>query len=253
MTTVDGLIGHSGFVGGNLAQQHVFQKFYNSENIESIQQENFDVLVCAGTPGNKRLANKEPEADWLSITRLMNSLKNITARTFILISTIDVYPSTQGANENYLINKDGLTPYGKHRRLLEEFVQNNFNSLIVRLPGIFGPGLKKNAIYDFIQGDQMFINHTSILQFYYLNNLWQDITRAQQHGIKLINFVTEPLAIEEIATKIFHKDYYNKTEPASFYDVHTIHAPLWNQTKPYLYLKDQVLADLVEFVEYFKK
>ena len=43
-----GLIGYTGFVGGNLLRQSEFQKLYNSSNIAEIQEQQFDYLVCAG-------------------------------------------------------------------------------------------------------------------------------------------------------------------------------------------------------------
>ena len=33
----DALIGHTGFVGGNLAAQHPFNTWYNSKNIEAVR------------------------------------------------------------------------------------------------------------------------------------------------------------------------------------------------------------------------
>ena len=45
------------------------------------------------------------------------------------------------------INIDKLTTYGKNRLLLEQFVEKNYdNYLIVRLPALFGKGLKKNLL-----------------------------------------------------------------------------------------------------------
>src|SRR5581483_3428399 len=39
----DALIGHTGFVGGNLAAQHPFHTWFNSKNIEAIRGHRFEL------------------------------------------------------------------------------------------------------------------------------------------------------------------------------------------------------------------
>jgi hypothetical protein len=56
------LIGHTGFVGGNLRRQGSYDELYNSKNIESIAERSFDLVVSAGAPAAKWIANREPEA-----------------------------------------------------------------------------------------------------------------------------------------------------------------------------------------------
>ena len=74
------LIGYTGFVGSSILSQQSFDYLYNSKNIEDIQSKHFDLVVCAGAPGTKWLANKEPETDLATIQRLINNLSTITAR-----------------------------------------------------------------------------------------------------------------------------------------------------------------------------
>ena len=57
------LIGYTGFVGNNLAEQTEFDFVYNSKNIHEIQGKTFDIVYCAGMPGTKWIANKNPEKD----------------------------------------------------------------------------------------------------------------------------------------------------------------------------------------------
>ena len=82
---------------------------------------------------------------------MINNLKAAKIKKFILISTIDVYNNPSKVDENTIINIDKLHPYGKNRLYLEKWVKKNYsNYLIVRLPALFGLGLKKNFIYDLI-------------------------------------------------------------------------------------------------------
>lgn len=250
MPTTSALIGYTGFVGGNLRNQHPFEYLYNSKNIGEIQGKQFELAVCAGASGIKWLANKEPKNDLIAIEKLIENLKTIKTKKFILISTIDVYSSTIETNELSTIDKDKLAPYGKHRRMLEEFVETNFDSLIVRLPGLFGTGLKKNIIYDLIHKSYAFVNPKSTLQFYYLQNLWKDITKAMENHLKIVNLVSEPIIIADIAKNVFHIDLPSKDGdlPAN-YDIYSQYANLWSNSKHYLYSKESVLDDLQNFIK----
>lgn len=82
--------------------------------------------------------------DKACIDSLIDHLKTVKAKKFILISTVDVFKSPVNVDENSPIILDELKPYGYNRRRLELFVKKNFTShLIVRLPGLVGSGLKR--------------------------------------------------------------------------------------------------------------
>jgi len=187
------IIGHTGFVGRNLVQQHSFQHFYSSRNIHTIEGQTYDVVVCCGAPGTKYLANKFPDQDRASIEKLKTHVQRMNVRRlFILISTIDVYAQVgAGLNEDDLSSPEQVTtePYGRHRYELEQFVRETFpeRHLIVRLPGVFGPYLKKNIIYDLINGNiGSWVVLNAQFQFYDLRWLWRDITEFLQKYPELL-------------------------------------------------------------------
>ncbi|MGG4394305.1 NAD-dependent epimerase/dehydratase family protein [Paenibacillus thiaminolyticus] len=145
------LIGYTGFVGSNLKKQMGFTDYYNSQNIKDIENKSYDIIVCAGVKAEKWFATKYPEKDMESINILLNHLQKVKARKFILISTIDVYDKPVDVDENTIINVQGLQPYGLHRYYVENWVKSNFDDyLILRLPALFGKGLKKNFIFDLL-------------------------------------------------------------------------------------------------------
>lgn len=153
-----GLIGYTGFVGSHLKSQKNFNLFYNSSNISDIEGIDFDLLVCAAPSAVKWRANKNPEEDLHMVNSLIDKLKKTTAKIFIHISTVDVYENTIKVNEFTKINSANLQPYGKHRFYLEQFVREHFtHHLIVRLPALFGKGLKKNFIYDLLHPEPKFL------------------------------------------------------------------------------------------------
>ncbi len=184
------LIGYTGFVGSNLLRAHSFDDLYNSSNIGDIVGKHYSLLVCAGVPAVKWKANKEPQQDREQIAALIGPLSNVTADRFILISTIDVYSSPSEPHDE---SKDPFDseaqPYGKHRLEVEQWATEHFSdTLIVRLPALFGPGLKKNVIFDLLHDNQTDkIDPASSFQWYSLHRLWNDIEIADNAGLKLIN------------------------------------------------------------------
>ena len=245
------LVGHTGFVGSNLVAQAHFEEFFNSKNIEAIRSKTYDLVVCAGAPAEKWRANLEPQRDLENIDRLINCLDHAQARRFILISTIDVYPAPVRGDEDAALDPGAATPYGRHRLKLEAFVAQRFNSLTIRLPGVFGPGLKKNAVYDFIHHNNIDQIHAdSVFQFYHTVDLWRDIQIALAHGLKLVNFATEPLSVREMAREAFGLEFSNRpATPPAHYDFRTKHCHLFGGTNGYLRTKLEVLAALKGFVE----
>lgn len=145
------LVGHTGFVGSNLLEAADFDACYNSKNIADAYGSKPDVLVYAGVPAAKFLANTNPDADMMSIRQAENNISRIAPKKLILISTIDVFSNPVNVDENAEILLDGLHPYGKNRYILEQWAREEYtDALIVRLPALFGKNLKKNFLYDML-------------------------------------------------------------------------------------------------------
>lgn len=244
------LIGHTGFVGGNLQRANRFDDLYNSTNIHALRGKHYKLIVCAGAPGAKWKANREPERDRASLDHLMNCLAETGADHVILISTIDVYPEPRAVNEDSPIQNGKGSAYGKHRRMLEEFVQERFEATIIRLPGLFGPGLKKNVIYDFLHNNNLeAICPESVFQFYPVANTWKDIATVRRHGLSLVNFATEPMSVKAIAGEAFGLEFANPAASgAARYDMRTKHASVFGKPGPYMYEAGDVLESLKEYI-----
>ena len=249
------LIGYTGFVGGNLHQQNRFDCLYNSKNFREMVGETFDELVCAGVSAVKWQANKGPEKDQLRIKELQDVLLTLNAKRLILISTIDVYPIMQGKDETFDCHSMENHPYGSHRLAFEDFCKEHFQEcFIVRLPGLFGNGLKKNVIYALLNNNCLeMINTDASYQYYDLSNLWCDIQRIITSNTKLVNFFTEPVATKDIVKKFFpHKELGQNPIPEGHYDLHTIHANLWGKDGRYIYSKEEVLEQMNKFIKHYR-
>ena len=235
-----GLIGHSGFVGSTLKKQHVFNSLFRSSDIETIQDQEFELLVCAGAQAKKWMANKNPNDDLRGIQKLMNALSRVRCKKFILISTVDVFSDPLGKNELSDISIKDLHPYGLHRRELELFVKKKFDeSLIIRLPGLVGAGLKKNIIYDFLnKNDLNLIDSRNTFQFYPVVNLWMDIQIALGLETDVVHLTAEPLSVAEISSQAFGFPFTNKVnENYISYDFQTIFSEFFGGKGSYTYSK----------------
>ena len=145
----DALIGHTGFVGGSLVRQHPFAVTFNSANIGDISGACFETVVCAAAPGSMLQANRAPERDHAAIEALTKQLRCVEVRRFVLISSIAVLAEFAAGDDEGAGAFQETLAYGRHRRMLEAFCETHFEDcLVVRLPALFGPGLRKNFIFD---------------------------------------------------------------------------------------------------------
>ncbi|TAM60808.1 pyridine nucleotide transhydrogenase [Rhodanobacter denitrificans] len=234
----DALVGFSGFVGGTLLKQAAFEALYRSTNIGDIRDKEFETLVCAGASAKKWVANQDPEADWKGIAQLTDHLGSIRCKRFVLISTVDVFESPIGVDEGSTVEESGLHAYGSHRRWLEKFVESHFpEHLIVRLPGLVGPGLQKNVIFDFLNNNNLHaIDSRNVFQFYPMVNLWFDIQVALNAGLRLVHLTSEPVCVSAVASEGFGRNFKNVLDGTPVgYDMRTLHASLFAGAGAYQY------------------
>ncbi len=245
------LIGYTGLVGGNLLRQSAFEDLYNSTNIEEISGRSYEMVVCAGAPAVKWRANQEPEADRANLTRLMENMAKARADRVVLISTIDVYPDPIAVDETTTIEHEATHPYGKHRRMLELFTESNFPTAIIRLPGLFGQGLKKNVIYDLLHDNQVEMIHPEgVFQFYDLSRLWRDIEIALAQDLGIVNLATEPVRVRDVARESFGFDFDNPMDaPPARYDMRTVYDHVFGGSGGYICDGRTVLQGIRTFVE----
>ncbi len=240
------LIGHTGFVGSTLKKQTTFTDLYRSNNIQDIRGREFDLVVCAGISAKKWLANKNPEADLNAILGLQENLKQIKTKKFILVSTVDVFKNPVGVNEDSPVDTTNLHAYGLHRYRFEQFVQQQFpQALIVRLPGLVGPGLQKNIIFDFLNNNNISqIDSRHQFQFYPMVNLWWDLQIAMQHQISLLHLTSEPVEVGQLVQKTLSQNFeQNVSASVLKYDFRTKHGKMFGATANYQYsLQDVCLA-----------
>ena len=251
--TKHALFGYTGFVGGYLCKHIPFDYLYNSKNINQATNMSFDTIYISCIPAVKWIANKNPEADTKIINEIKDIFRTITAKKIILISTIDVYDNINNkSNENSNIDYLNNHTYGKNRYIFEQFIKNKFeNYHIVRLPALFGFGLKKNIIYDLLNNNNVEkIYKNSSFQWYNLEWLNEDINIIIKNKIKTCNLFTEPLETKEILNLFPSYDYSNNPTNLFRYDVQSIYERYFPFGKnKYIRSKNIVFNDIQKFIK----
>jgi len=249
---VDALIGYSGYVGSSLLRQRDFDARFRSSNAGELRGAHFDLVVCAAAPAQKWIANRDPVADQRNIEALVGHLGAMRCERFVLVSTVDVFASAVGVTEDSPVEEGGLHAYGLHRRQLELAVKALFPScLVVRLPGLVGPGLRKNVIFDFLNDNNLSaVDSRAVFQFYPMVNLWSDMEVALRSGISLLHLTAEPLSVAEVAQEGFGRrfDQALSTPPAR-YDLRSVHARLFGAAGPYQYSRRESLLAIRAYAQ----
>lgn len=230
------LIGYTGFVGQNLINCFDFDDLYNSKNITDIAGKTYDLVICAGVPAQMNLANKFPEQDWANIELLVDQIKKASIKQFILISSTAVYKQDlNGVDETNTTSFETSIPYGYHRRKLEELINSTYaDSIILRLPALFGLGLKKNFLFDLLNPEPAFMNtvkYDALLA--QLDHQEAELIKTAYQadpskGVYNYVFYNEPNVrgiIQEILKK-YKQTSLNFTHPNSCYQFYNV-ANLW--------------------------
>lgn len=113
---------------------------FDSSNIQDAFEQQYDLLIYAGVPGVKYVANANPSRDLEAMYVARDNISSIKATRKILISTIDAA---------FPFEHHSATAYGNNRRFLETLLIEHCQ--ILRLPSLFGKHVCKNSWYDLMK------------------------------------------------------------------------------------------------------
>lgn len=191
------LIGWTGFVGSELLLHMDKVDLYNSSNIHTIRGREYNRVYFSGLPAEKWKANKNPEDDKNTLDSILSLLKTVHIKQLVLISTVDVLEPCGKVYSSH--------PYGVHRRQMEEWVETHVSDYyILRLPALFGKGLKKNILYDLIFNNNVeLISADSEFQWYNISHIYDDIELAIGSGSRLTHLTSTPIRSRQIIETFF--------------------------------------------------
>lgn len=186
------LVGSNGTIGSSILNNMSFTHVYNSDNIEEMKLNAFDLVVVAAPSGNRLTVNKDPDADLRDVGSIMDAILHTQINRLVLISTVDTvaYPNTA---------------YGQHRLQLENFVKIHCDAYhILRLSTLVGRNIKKNVLFDL--KNNLFIDKidaSAVVQWCPLDTLHNEIDHVVKNNIKELNLVSEPIANQDLVQEFF--------------------------------------------------
>lgn len=167
------VLGGNGFVGSAFVRlfesQNVPYEIISRENYQSLAGKSCDLLINANGNSKKFLGNKDPKWEFeASVTSVRNSLVDFQFKKYVFLSTSDIYPDCSHSEltaEDSRPEPSSQSTYGFHKYLAEQCVQHAADDwLIVRMGGFVGPGLKKNAVYDILNDQPLWVHPKSDFQ-----------------------------------------------------------------------------------------
>lgn len=172
--TVIYIIGGAGFVGQAyprlLAAKGLPYTLVTRENYASLIGTSCDILINANGNSKKFMSDHDPVWDFdASVVSVVRSLADFNAGTYVLLSSGDVYPtqdSPEVTREDQAIDLRRTSRYGLHKYMAETVVRATHpRPLVMRMGGFVGPGMKKNAIFDMLNDQPIWLHPESELQF----------------------------------------------------------------------------------------
>jgi nucleoside-diphosphate-sugar epimerase len=168
------IIGAKGFVGSALvryfSKKDYKTKLVTRESYSKLIGERSDVVIDASGNSKKYLAEDDPVKEFnFSVQHRLKTLFDFPADLHIHISSVDVYndlSSHATTSEGKIIDPSLSSNYGFHKMIAEQIIQHYSNRwLIIRLAGMVGKGLRKNPVYDILNGLPIRIHPDSQYQF----------------------------------------------------------------------------------------
>jgi nucleoside-diphosphate-sugar epimerase len=186
------IIGGRGFVGSAFARVcEAKGKEYviiTRQNYHEFIGKRCEIIIDANGNSKKFLAKEAPLEDFdASVRSVRSSLVNFKYDCYVYLSSCDVYPdcsSSSITSEDEKIDVSKQSPYGFHKYLAELCVQHAAKRwLIIRFGGFVGPGLKKNAIYDILNGGPLWLDPESELQYMHTDHAAEIVLKLLDLGI----------------------------------------------------------------------
>lgn len=187
------LLGGRGFYGSAIARMLDLQgrtfRVITRENYADFRGQKCQVFINANGNSSKLLAKRAPLEDFdASVRSVRNSLVDFEYDTYVYLSSVDVYADCSRGKpngESVTLEPAKQSGYGFHKALAEQCVKHVARRwLIARLGGAVGPGLKKNAVFDILNGGPLWLDPESRLQFLQTDDAARMLMSLIDRGIR---------------------------------------------------------------------
>jgi len=186
------ILGGRGFVGSAFARACEAAggeyRIIDRENYSRLAGSSCDLFINAAGNSKKFLSGRAPLRDFdASVRSVRSSLTDFGFKRFVLISSADVYPDSSApetTSEDRELDVARMSAYGFHKYLAELCVRHAARDwLIVRCGGFVGPGLRKNAVFDILNGGPLWLDPKSELQYIHTDQAAAAVLRLADLGV----------------------------------------------------------------------
>lgn len=183
------ILGAKGFVGSAFVRyclknnmEHVS---IDLNNYQEFKGQRCDFLINAAGNSSKRLALTDPGQTFdRNVRDTLLSLIDFSAGRYVYLSSCDVYNDCYNPaynDETAAILPFKLSRYGMSKYMGELLaLQYARSCVIIRLGGMVGPGLRKNAIYDLTHGGKLYVHPDSAYQYLHTDQVAQIVMSLVQ-------------------------------------------------------------------------
>jgi dTDP-4-dehydrorhamnose reductase len=247
LVNFDTIIGHTGLVGSHICASNSFSHYVNSRNIDDYVNRDLQAAVVTAGDARKWYAKDNPTEFEKAQDELFEKIASMNFRDIILISTTDVLDISSATEERVIDPLNIKTHYGKVKYKFEQDLGEICNLKIIRLPGLFGAGLKKNLIFDLINNSKITpMNPASTFQMFDLINIKSYLDLIIRKNIPLLHLAVEPTSVLDICTLFGRLDLIDIKAPKFSYDMKSIYAQQTSDNS-YFQNKTEVINGIIKF------
>jgi nucleoside-diphosphate-sugar epimerase len=225
------ILGGKGFVGSAFRraceQDGIAHVVLEPDNYAQHIGQACELFINADGNSRKYLAVEKPLWEFdASVRSVRQTLTDFAFETYLHISTCDVYPDCSGpetTREDQPLAVERQSPYGFHKYLAEQCVRHGARRwLVVRCGGFVGPGMKKNAIYDILQGGPLWLDPQSELQYIHTDDAARIAMSLARSGLQneVVNLCGKGVvALAEVIAQVRKPVTVQSGSPRARYEV----------------------------------
>jgi len=164
------LIGGNGLIGSAFVRyfkkNKISYKNITRKNKKKFFNKKCDLIIdCIGN-GSKSYGINNPLLDFkASVESVVENLCNIKFKKYLYISTCQVYENVtieKFSKESFKSNTKKINNYGFNKLIAENYVKKYSDKyLIIRLPYVIGPNLRRNPFYDLLYKKRSYLTLNS--------------------------------------------------------------------------------------------
>lgn len=190
------LLGGEGFVGSAYARLlpglNVDLHVITRSTYADFVGQHCDVFINANGNSKKFLADRDPKFEFdASVRSVVQTLADFNFGQYVFLSTGDVYPSQTHPDvtrEELVLDPCLMSRYGLHKYTAEMLVRSVCHQmgkpwLVMRMGGFVGPHMKKNAIFDMLHDQPLWLDLDSELQFISTDRAAKLVWSLVQQGV----------------------------------------------------------------------